>query len=75
MNIELKVKASDEGRLYGSIGPKDVMLAMKEHNVDVEKQHVVMPHGLIRQTGEFEVGLQLHSDIHLDIIINVLSDK
>ena len=75
LNIELKVKASDEGRLYGSIAPKDIMLAIAEKGVQIEKQNILMPHGLIRQTGEFEVGIQLHSDVHLDIMVNVLADK
>jgi len=75
LNIEIKSKASDEGRLYGSIGPKDIMDAIKENGIEVEKQNIIMSHGLIRQTGEFEVNIHLHSDIQLDIMINVVADK
>lgn len=75
ISLELKVKASDEGRLYGSIGPKDIMDAIKEHGVEVEKQNINMTSGLIRQVGEFEVNVHLHSDIQLDIIVNVVADK
>jgi len=75
LNIEIKSKASEEGRLYGSIGPKDIMDTIKEHGVQVEKQNIIMSHGLIRQTGEFEVSVHLHSDIQLDMIVNVVADK
>ena len=56
-------KAGDEGRLYGSIGTKDISDAITAAGVAVEKQQVRLPNGTIRNIGEYEIGIQLHSDV------------
>ena len=54
---------ADEGRLYGSIGTKDISDAITAAGVAVEKQQVRLPNGTIRNIGEYEIGIQLHSDV------------
>ena len=61
--ITIAANAGDEGKLFGSIGTRDVAEAITKAGLAVEKAEVRMPAGAIRETGEFEVSIQLHSDV------------
>ena len=63
LEIVIAHKAGDEGRLYGSIGTKDISDAITAAGVAVEKQQVRLPNGTIRNIGEYEIGIRLHSDV------------
>jgi large subunit ribosomal protein L9 len=63
-SIKLKANASTEGKLYGSIGPRDIAEALAQASgVTVAKSEVVMGEGAIRHVGEFEVVVHLHADV------------
>ncbi len=70
--ITLNANASDEGKLYGSIGPREVAEALEQLGHEVSKSEVIMGEGPIRQTGEFRVTLSLHADIEtiITVIVN-----
>jgi len=70
--ITLTANASDEGKLYGSIGPREIAEAMEQLGHEVSKSEVILGEGPIRQTGEFRVALNLHADIEtiITVIVN-----
>jgi large subunit ribosomal protein L9 len=68
--VEMVANASDEGKLYGSIGPREVAAALTEQGHEVNKSEVNMGEGPIRNVGEFDVSLQLHSDV--EVVIKVV---
>lgn len=71
-SVTLKANASTEGKLYGSIGPRDIADALtKSTGVNVEKSEVVMGEGAIRHIGEFEVILHLHADVETPVKVVV----
>jgi len=70
----IKAKAGDEGKLFGSIGPIDIAAAVTEAGVEVAKKEVRMPQGPIREVGQFEVGFHLHSDVNVSINIKIETD-
>lgn len=61
--VEIASKAGDEGKLFGSIGTRDIADAVSAAGVEVQKSEILMPHGTIREVGEFEIELQLHADV------------
>lgn len=69
--ITLTANASDEGKLYGSIGPREIAEALEQLGHEVSKSEVILGEGPIRQTGEFRVTLNLHSDIETTITVIV----
>ena len=71
VRISLTRKAGEEGKLYGSVGTADIAEALSETGVAVEKQEVRLPEGQIRQAGEFEIGLHLHTDVDATITLVV----
>lgn len=60
---EFKVNVSPEGKLYGSIGARELSEKLTEMGFPVAKSEVSMGDGPLRQTGEFDVELQLHADV------------
>jgi large subunit ribosomal protein L9 len=67
-------KAGEEGKLYGSVGTKDIADLVTEQAIEVAKSEVRLPEGVIRSIGEFDVDLQLHSDVTVSIKLNVVAE-
>ena len=70
--VEISANASDEGKLFGSIGPREIAIAVTEKGHPLEKSEVIMGEGPIRITGEHEVVIQLHADVEttIKVIVN-----
>jgi len=68
--VEITANASEEGKLYGSIGPREVASAVSALGHEITKSEVIMGEGPIRMVGEFDVVVQLHADI--DTIVKVI---
>lgn len=62
--VTIKANASTEGKLYGSVGPREVAEAFTAIGMPMEKSEVVMGEGPIRRVGETEVEVHLHADVH-----------
>lgn len=69
--ILITAKAGDEGKLFGSVGARDIALAVSEQLSEVSKSEVCLPDGVLRQTGEFDIDFQLHSDVTVSIKVVV----
>ena len=66
----IKANAGDEGKLFGSIGPADIVASLAESGHEVEKRDVHMPEA-IRFVGEYEVSVTLYTDINVNIKVVV----
>jgi large subunit ribosomal protein L9 len=74
--VTLASKAGDEGKLFGSIGTRDIAEAITaQTGVEVEKAEVKLPNGALRNTGEFEVDVQLHSELTVTIKLAVVPEE
>lgn len=69
--ITLVANASDEGKLFGSIGTREIADAVTSAGEELNKSEVVLPDGAIREVGEFDVSLQLHTDVQAVIKVVV----
>ena len=72
--VTIPANAGDEGRLFGSIGTRDIAEALTASVGAVTKSEVRMPHGVIREVGEYEIGLQLHSDVSVTVTVSVVPE-
>ncbi len=63
LTISITAKSGTEGKLFGSIGNVDIAAALTEAGAAVEKRDVRLPDGPIRQAGEYEITLHLHTDV------------
>jgi large subunit ribosomal protein L9 len=69
--ITLSANASEEGKLYGSIGPREISDAVTERGVQLSKAEVIMGDGPIRFVGEHSVLAHLHADVEATIKVTV----
>jgi large subunit ribosomal protein L9 len=69
--VTVYANASTEGKLYGSVGPRDIADALTRQYVKVEKSEVVMGEGPIRAVGEYEVTVHLHADVETTVKVVV----
>jgi len=73
--ITMVVKTGEEGRLYGSVGTQDIANALVEAgHADIVRAEVRMPEGAIRMAGEYQIALQLHSDVSVEIAVHVVPE-
>ncbi len=64
--------AGKDGKLYGSVGAREITEAAKRAGIDLEKSEIVLPDGALRQTGPCTVEVRLHPDLSvtLDLIVS-----
>ena len=72
MELVIPANAGAEGKLFGSVGPIDIVDAFEKVQVAVERSEIRMPDGPIHEVGEFEVGVHLHPEINAEIKIRVV---
>ncbi len=75
LEIVIAHKAGDEGKLYGSVGTQTIAEAITAAGVKVEKHEVRLPHGVIRQIGDYAVDINLHTDAVATLSIKVVSES
>jgi large subunit ribosomal protein L9 len=71
--VTVAVKATEEGKLFGSVSTSNISHALKDAGFDVKRSEISMPKGAIRQVGEYEITLLLHSDVTAKIKVNVVA--
>lgn len=73
--ITIDANMSDEGKLYGSIGTREIVLAVEKAGQKIEKKEVLLPNGPIHHMGEYDIELSLHTDVIATIKLKVIAAK
>ena len=66
--------AGEEGKLFGSIGTRDIADAVTAAGVEIDKSEVRLPEGALRELGEYEIVIQVHGDVTGDIALAVVAE-
>ncbi|MBS1211506.1 MAG: ribosomal protein [Proteobacteria bacterium] len=74
LNVSIAQKVGDEGRLYGSVGTKDIADAVTAAGVELHKHEVRLPSGPLRMAGDYEIKLQIHSEIAASVAISIVPE-
>ena len=74
VNIVITAKAGDEGKLFGSIGTRDIADALTNAGLTVDRAEVRLPNGALRHTGEFNIAIQLHHDVVAEVLVTIVSE-
>ncbi|HEX6572772.1 MAG TPA: 50S ribosomal protein L9 [Steroidobacteraceae bacterium] len=72
--LELHAKAGTEGKLFGSVGTADIAEALTKGGIEIERSEVRLPGGPIRLIGEHHVKLHLHSDVEIDLPVQITAE-
>ncbi len=70
--VTIEANAGEEGKLFGSIGTRDIAEALTEAGHKAEKSEVLLPEGALRTTGEFAISLSLGSEVTAEITLKVI---
>lgn len=71
--VTIAANAGDEGKLFGSVGARDIADAVTEAGVKVAKSEVKLPSGTLREVGEYDVDIQLHEDVLQSVKVVVVA--
>lgn len=74
IELTIEVRAGQEGKLFGSVSNHTILEALNEKGANVELREIRMPDGPIRNLGDFEVSVHLHSDVDTIIKVSVIPD-
>lgn len=72
--VKIAQKAGEEGRLYGSVGTKDIAEAVTAAGVSIQKHEVRLPSGPIRQAGDYDITVQLHGDVVASVALSIVPE-
>ena len=70
-SVTIVAIAGDEGKLFGSVGTREIEEAVNNAGGEISKSEINMPEGAIRNIGEFTVEIQLHTDVTQAIAVVV----
>ena len=73
--LVIKALTAEEGKLYGSVGPSDVVHAAAAAGIDIKRSEVDMPTGPIRQIGSYPVTLRLHTEVEATVTVSIEEEK
>ena len=74
LELSVAVKAGDEGKLFGSLGNRDIADLIVAAGVEVTKSEVRLPEGPLRTLGSFDITVQLHSEVTADLKLQVVAE-
>ena len=73
--LVVSAMASDEGKLYGSVGVNEIKEALTAKSIEVSKREIVMPEGPLHSIGNFVVEIQVHSDVVAQLQLEIVPSK
>jgi len=72
--IVIAAPAGDEGKLFGSVGTKDIADAITAAGIEVSKAEVKLPTGTLRELGEYEIDVQVHSEVTATVKVQIIAE-
>jgi large subunit ribosomal protein L9 len=75
VTVTISANASPEGKLYGSVGPREIADALQAAGHDIHKNEVIQGEGPIRHIGEYDVVISLHADVQGSVKVIVVGEK
>ena len=66
--------AGEEGKLFGSVGTRDISEAIVALGCEVDKSEVRLPDGPMRELGEYEIAIQVHGDVTAMVALAVIAE-
>lgn len=75
ITIIISAQASDEGKLYGSVGPNEVAEALLAKSIEICKREIVMPEGPIHSIGQYVIDIHVHTDVIANLQVEIVAAK
>ncbi|MCP4210638.1 MAG: 50S ribosomal protein L9 [Halieaceae bacterium] len=72
--VTIPANAGEEGKLFGSVGTRDISDAIIAAGCDVDKAEVRLPEGALRELGEYEIAIQVHGEVTATVSLEVVPE-
>jgi large subunit ribosomal protein L9 len=73
LSVTISANAGDEGKLFGSIGARDIAEAISAAGEAVVKSEVRLPQGALRELGEHDIDIQLHTEVMQTVTLTIVA--
>jgi len=74
LEITITHQAGDEGKLFGSVGTHDIADAITAAGAEISRAEVRLSEGSLRQVGEYDISVELHSDVVATVKLNLVAE-
>jgi large subunit ribosomal protein L9 len=75
LTVQLARKAGVDGRLFGSVGNIDIAEALAAQGIEIEKASIRLPLGPLKQIGDTQIEVALHSDVVATITVSIVAEQ
>ncbi len=72
--ILIAAKASEEGKLYGSVGTREISKVANAMGLNLEASEIILTEGVIRMVGEYNITISLHNDVNFDLPLEIVAE-
>ena len=72
--VEIPSRASEEGKLFGSISVFDIADAFTEKGLEINKSEVRLPEGPLKDIGEHQVEIAIHAEVVFNVTVNIVAE-
>lgn len=72
--VEIASRASEEGKLFGSVGVQEIAEAFTAKGLELNKSEVRLPEGPIKEIGEHEVVISVHTEVDFNVVVAVVAE-
>lgn len=73
--VQISRKVGEEGQLFGSVTTLDIVEAMAQAGVELEKSEIHLSTGPIKEIGDHEIAVSLHPEVHVKITVLVVEEQ
>lgn len=73
--VQITQKAGVDGKLFGSVTNVDIAEALQAQGFPIQKAAIRMPHGPLKQVGDYNITVVLHTDVTAVITVSVLGES
>lgn len=75
LTVNILVKATDEGTIYGSVTNINVSEALKEQfDIDIDRKKILIQGQHIKELGQYKASVGLHKDVRVEFNLNVITE-
>lgn len=72
--VEITSRASDEGKLFGSVSVHEIAEAFTAAGMELNKSEVRLPEGPLKEVGEYEVEISVHPEVAFNVAVNIIAE-
>ena len=73
--VQVVRKVSEEGKLFGSVGIRDICDAMQQAGFELARPEIHLDRGPLKEIGDHEISVSLHPEVNFKLIVSVIGEK